>query len=142
MRSFFAGIFALLVSLAPIATAQQCNQSHDHDALPWPLATCPWEDTIDWCASDEGHNEGADTAAAVLMNAGLGLPETVATAGSAALADLWPRSEMIDFAEGVAKSGHPREGAALVLACQWHNCDASKCLSAHEPEVANWLMTH
>jgi hypothetical protein len=118
-----------------------CNQSHNHYALPWPLQSCDWQAQLQWCSRDTGYNEGAGAGASIALQAGLGLPGPIANLGGAALANAWPRRDMMAFAKSMARGLNPN-AAALAMACQWHNCHAFKCLAAHPFEVQEWLRTH
>jgi hypothetical protein len=117
-----------------------CDQDHDHDALPWGLPGCPWQELLDWATKDEGFNEGAAAGAEIALQYGFSLPAQIAHLGGAALADVWHRSAMMQFAVLVAKSGQPLVGTAIAIASQWNNCHAFKCLVFHSPEVTAWLL--
>jgi len=120
--------------------ASHCNQDHDHNSLPWPLEACTWEDQLLWSMSDTGYNEGAGAAVELANTYGLQLPPEVAILGGDALANAWPRRDMMRYAIDVAKAVNPGQGTALAIVSQWHNCHAFRCLVFHAGEVADWLL--
>lgn len=126
--------------------ASHCNQDHDHNGLPWSLEDCPWKDQVLWSAQDTGFNEGAMPAVNVLIKSGLPVPDILAKAlqagGEQVLGNLWPRRDMMQFAKSLYQipGGLGEKAAiAIVVASQWHNCHAFRCLVAHTDEIGDWL---
>jgi hypothetical protein len=116
-----------------------CNQDHDHSTPPWPLPECTWQEQLAWSQSDTGFNEGAQAAAELVTQYGLGLPAPVAGLAGDALANIWPRRDMMAFAISLAKTGMLPQACSIAVVSQWHNCHAFRCLIFHAPEVAVWL---
>lgn len=104
-----------------------CNQDHDHFSLPWALPECTWEDQLVWAQGDNGYNEGAAVGAQIALQYGLGLPPEVVQLAGDALANAWPRSDMMQLASSAVKAGFTVPGASPAIASQWHNCHAFKC---------------
>jgi hypothetical protein len=150
----FVGFVALtLVSMAPMVRAQECREPHNHAALPWDLPGCPWQEQLQWCVNDTGHNEGADRACEIILAArGFTIPWPACKG----LGEVWKRREMMTFAKNVAHASYIPQSRIITntvsasaavdvaTACQWHNCHAFKCVAFHVPsgEVLHWLATH
>ena len=124
--------------------ASHCNQDHDHNAQP----DIAWQAMVKWSTEDTGFNEGAYTAITVLIKAGVPVPDFLANLPQIGLygaaGNLWRRRDMMEFAKTIYRSQYPKAakaGVAIVVASQWHNCHAFRCLAANTDEIGNWLGT-
>ncbi|HLK51934.1 MAG TPA: hypothetical protein VKU42_00680 [Candidatus Angelobacter sp.] len=125
------------------AAPSHCNQSHDHYTCPWPgdWVSGDYKAFLQWSRGDSGFNEGAQAAVQLLNAATIQLPAIIATAGGAAVGNVWKRVDMMNFAHYLATvGGNISAGTGLAILSQWHNCHCFRCLYYNAPAVALYMV--
>jgi hypothetical protein len=106
-----------------------------HAQTACPGGSYSVESALEWCARDQGFNEGAACGAEAL-------------GASAPNADLlnrrlsgkfWTRAEMMSAAREAAKNGYVEQAVEGAICCQIQSPEVSSCLRRNSLAVARWL---
>ena len=98
------------------------------------------DETLSWCASDHGFNEGATCGLSQLSLAGIsGLP---ASASQEVLGSTWDRTHMMGATLLAYHKGSVELAMEAALCCQIHDRPVFLCLQTRRPEIATWLDSH
>ena len=93
------------------------------------------EESLDWCARDQGYNEGATCGARALGSSG----QNSDLLNGKLAGNLLSRGGMILAAREAAKNGELGRAVEGVICCQVHNTQAHACLQKNRSAVAQWL---
>ena len=113
-------------------------------ALTWSYLSaqtlCPGgkytvEESLDWCARDQGYNEGATCGARALGS----YAQNSDLLNGKLAGNLLSRSGMILAAQEAAKNGDLDRAVEGVICCQIHNSQVRACLQKNRSAVAQWL---
>jgi hypothetical protein len=95
------------------------------------------EVTMNWCAADQGFNEGATCGRSALSLVGIsGLPPV---ASQSVLGSTWDRTHMMGATLLAYHKGSVDLAVTSAICCQVQNGPVFTCLQARRAEIASWL---
>ena len=94
---------------------------------------------LEWCARDQGFNEGASCAQSVLFRTNHGALASDLMPQASFSGHTVSRVQIIDIARDLARKGEASTAVELVQCCEVHNSSAGYCLASDKKFIYDWL---